>query len=1137
MHGDYSRGHEPDGKRGRTYRRVLLEQGRPVLDSDVAALVDALLGEVRTATRGLGCAAGSPDLGFLVTPGRLVTVFAEAAGGLTSIDGTPDAWIDYRHRYLDRYPALYVAGAGGAAARVGIPVVQPIDTTTGSTRVVLWARAEAPVTIEVNGVPVALAPDSPDVPQRFEIEGGGDTFDPLEVLVPAGEEVWLFLLEQDEQAGLAPAFWVAPGTYHLDGLVADARGAGEFPAAAFPETAGFPWTASPGAGPPLAGLVAPDDLAGGDRLVAYLELHERHITHVEDPGIREEALGRYDTSARTELVGQVKLATVPDGGLGADEVRAAFRSITASGGEVEIQAPEATPASDPCALPDVGGYSGSDNRLYRFEVHRGGSLSQVRFKWSRDNGSELFAAREQSGNLVLDAGTPLAAGDLVEVLTHVVDLGDDTLGEVGATTFDPPDRAVGQIAQLVPVDLAGATDEVAFRLGEPDDPNADVILDDRYGDREDGVLKLRRWHGLIEPAQLAADPMGQSGPHVVEDGITMLVSGIGTFRPGQYWQHEARVQAANANGPWRPAPHGPERRFAPLALLEYQGADEPVRLVAWLDERFSRACEITADDVEFHGARVGSESATVQEALEELFEEPEVTGAGCGEFTATAESNLQAVFDEIPAGADARVCIHPGTWNLGSTVTVEDKGHLVIEGAGGATLIRIEGGDCALRIRGCASVRLSDLAVEGGFAGNVGDGLLGALTLENCPEVDLQRVHASCTDAHTRRTSAIEVRGEDGAIAPTVRVRDCRLEPGNAQVGLLVLDVRSAHVQDNVVVTPQTDWTLAQALEDPEVMGVFGRKVFADVRVGESEEFDDEFLVGSPDVVILHEPGEETSSRQLWFHLGAWGNAFVRLWTQLPLDEDAWTQLLADNPMLGDFSDGEAPAGFVHREVRRLRRELVKAMLALDHGLQLTGAVAGALQEFGAPMVEADPGIATGDQGIVVAGVGTRADPDQLSAFGTPLDADPRPDARITGNRVIGFRQGIHVAVSAKSDERRALYRATVHDNTVHLNSRSYARGHHGIFVGNAINVRVGANTIERALPRPEDWAISAHLDAVVAHGWFGPLLHIRGNSCVGTSTGVVANALNSIQDGFAWTVAGNGHIASGGGAAETFNW
>jgi len=106
MYGDYSRGHEPDRKRGRNYRRVLLQMGRPVLDSDVASLVDAVLGEVRATARGTGCAAGSPDYGFLVTPGRLLSVFALAADRVRATQGTPDAWIDYRYRFADRYPAL-----------------------------------------------------------------------------------------------------------------------------------------------------------------------------------------------------------------------------------------------------------------------------------------------------------------------------------------------------------------------------------------------------------------------------------------------------------------------------------------------------------------------------------------------------------------------------------------------------------------------------------------------------------------------------------------------------------------------------------------------------------------------------------------------------------------------------------------------------------------------------------------------------------------------------------------------------------------------------------------------------------------------------------------------------------------------
>ena len=135
MYGDFSRGHEPDRKRGRNYRRVLLQMGRPVLDSDVAAMVDAVLGEVRTTTRGLGCAAGSPDLGFLVTPGRLLAIFAESHDALTVTQGTPDAWLDYRHRFADRYPALHLA-ARGAATRVSLPLLQPLAPAPAPARAV-----------------------------------------------------------------------------------------------------------------------------------------------------------------------------------------------------------------------------------------------------------------------------------------------------------------------------------------------------------------------------------------------------------------------------------------------------------------------------------------------------------------------------------------------------------------------------------------------------------------------------------------------------------------------------------------------------------------------------------------------------------------------------------------------------------------------------------------------------------------------------------------------------------------------------------------------------------------------------------------------------------------------------------------
>src|SRR4051812_29441173 len=306
MYGDYSRGIAPDRQRGRSYRRVLLQMGRPVLDSDVAASVDAVLGEIRATARSFGCAAASADLGFLVTPGRLLVLFADAVDGLTVAQGAPNAWLDYRYRYADRYPALHLAAAG-TAARVTLPVLQSLDAAPPQYAA-LWARVEKAVTIQVNGIPVALAPGTD--PQRVSFDATGATLDPVEIEVAAGNEVWLYLLEQDSAAGADPTFAIMPGTYTIDGVTVETTEGGSFPDVTFPAVDGFPWEGSPPHVAPLDGLLAPSGLAAGTRLVAYLEAWERHVTAVEDPGIREGALGSTDTTTRTALVGQVKLATL-----------------------------------------------------------------------------------------------------------------------------------------------------------------------------------------------------------------------------------------------------------------------------------------------------------------------------------------------------------------------------------------------------------------------------------------------------------------------------------------------------------------------------------------------------------------------------------------------------------------------------------------------------------------------------------------------------------------------------------------------------------------------------------------------------------------------------------------------------------
>ena len=47
----------------------------------------------------------------------------------------------------------------------------------------------------------------------------------------------------------------------------------------------------------------------------------------------------------------------------------------------------------PCTIPPFGGYRGTENRLYRVEIHDAGPLGTATFKWSRDNASIAATCR------------------------------------------------------------------------------------------------------------------------------------------------------------------------------------------------------------------------------------------------------------------------------------------------------------------------------------------------------------------------------------------------------------------------------------------------------------------------------------------------------------------------------------------------------------------------------------------------------------------------------------------------------------------------------------------------------------------------------------------------------------------------
>lgn len=1160
MKGDFSRGHAPDharslpadvdptGERRRAFHRVLMQQGRLLLDSDFNAAVDALATTTRRGVRALGCDAGSPDLGFLVTPGRLLGVWRTSEGA-EIVSGAPALYLDHRYKYLGRYPGFYIGTVAEedessptgsppatAAATVRLPLRQAFDASV-SSRIAVWVRVDAttPVTFKVNGVSTSVTGPTADYTRvQLNFSALADTTTMIEISVDADTELWIGLIEQDQDADDPPFFWAAEGTFHLDGLIVENAEDGRFPELSFPDWAGFWGVTSPESGAPVDGLVF-DSLPVNTPLVAYLEVWEQHLTFIHDPGLLEQALGgETDTTTRSRLVGQIKIAranVTGDVAAMVGQVRALFAAAQDSGARLTVvDADDAPDATDPCDLPETTGYSGSDNRLYRFEVHQGGPLEDTLLKWSRDNGSELFEATlDSSNNLVFSSETDLSEGDLVEVLSDVTELGDDAMATVGPAAFNPSGRSVGQLAALKAVETVGATDEVLFSLVDPDDSQLAISLDGRYGALSAGsTLRVRRWHGTLSPLD---EDGAAGGAYAIEDGVEITLSTTGTYLPGQYWQYQARVNAENANGPWRAAPHGPERLFTPLALLGFQGKPKPLELLAWLDSRFPSLCGITAEDVAFDGERVGSDATTVQEALEELFDQgPEIIEAGCGEIVITPTTDIQAAVDLIPPGGDARLCFQPGTWNLTGTVVAANKGNLMLAGAGAGTKILAPDIERAFHFQDCDSVVITDLSV-GVETTYADDGLQGVITFEGVTNVELTRLNIKCGSGYKRRASGVLVRAKDtigvGAIdkpAPRVRIVDCRVDVGHMQTGILLNDIAYATVEGCRVIGPEGTFSFTSYANEPGLHAAIGNVFLNRVVIGDDMAMTDPY------------PGR---ARTYIDDPSGWGDVIVTFDTDPSLYvtggsvSSFWEGVLASNPIEGLST---ATDEWRAHSLRKLGRRIARFLLGVPdptYSIRLDAAQRAAFQAVLDRLIVENAPLA-GSQGIVV---GTRNTPnlgDGLGGDARRVGSPRAPEVHILNNRIEGFVQGIHLGAShnkSRKSARYRLYKAHVKGNTVLLRVPGFAGERHGIFVGNVHSAAVRDNTVELLFPEYDDWEGMKPIDGVRVWGPVGPMVAITGNHCQGVSLGVRFHPLNfadSVLTGISWTVAGNAYFGAG---------
>ncbi|SHF10008.1 DUF6519 domain-containing protein [Streptoalloteichus hindustanus] len=378
---------------------------------------------------------------------------------------------------------------------------------------------------------------------------------------------------------------ISPGRYYVDGILVDSSRPVPGQAVADPTPQDAPAdTGNPAAAPAPAGWTywdQPDAYRGRENdidhlpdppFLAYVRVWEALVTAVQDPAIRESALGVTlpDTTVRTKVAWQVlplskKDGFDPGGDAGPDQVRAAFErwvGAARSTGRLAARTDEPPSTEDACLVAPDSRYRGPENQLYRVEVHRGGRVGGPKpatFTWSRENGSVVFGIRAVAGVWVTltalgrDGKLGLDVGDWVEVLD---------------------DAAVAR-------DLASPL----LRVEDVDTEAGRVKLS---GEPPAGVARdaarhpfLRRWDhratGLrgAPQADEGALRVQEGGWIDLEDGVQVWFAKDGVYRTGDYWLIPARTLTGEVEWPrdsrGRPLlqePHGVHVHYAPLAWVQ-----------------------------------------------------------------------------------------------------------------------------------------------------------------------------------------------------------------------------------------------------------------------------------------------------------------------------------------------------------------------------------------------------------------------------------------------------------------------------------------------------------------------------------------------------------------------------------------
>ena len=300
--------------------------------------------------------------------------------------------------------------------------------------------------------------------------------------------------------------------------------------------------------------------------LVYLDVWERHITHIEDHEIREVALGGTDTATRTKVIWQVKTHKLPRI-MTCSTIQRSWQDLTYKWQPKNRGMLSAITKSNPNATSVPDGYSGSENHLYRVEIHKAGRITnKPTFKWSRENGTIAY---------------------------KVLSVNIDTPSDTTTVTFDRPSQSVPLPLQLQ--DWVEVLDDYCvlearpgslLQVKEIDETNSQVTLQGLCSgsicNDQSSICIMRRWDQkqgkgseIQDGAIVIKEGLSENSWLDLENGIRIRFEPGGKYCTGDYWLIPARTQTGSIEWPCsdgsptaRP-PFGICHHFAPLSIVNF----------------------------------------------------------------------------------------------------------------------------------------------------------------------------------------------------------------------------------------------------------------------------------------------------------------------------------------------------------------------------------------------------------------------------------------------------------------------------------------------------------------------------------------------------------------------------------------